>query len=355
MAALIIYTDNSEWLPIVEKLWPQMHDAPVFYSASMLELLGKVQSRKVALAVLNNAAKEPLVALPIFADGKVQNAHYNGWDNLGLITAKTAIDRDRQQFWEALSVRFSPIQLESLASCESIHIKAARVDSLIDERRKCPYIALGNSWDELNEKLGKKLVRNIRQYGNKAAKLGITFRVAPAAAFAPEELSEKLQKAFSFHETRMEDINQKSVFTPTQEQVYHQKVLQNVKNTFVIEAQNEAGDTVAFYYGLYNQHRLAWFNGGYDTQYYKYSIGTLLVAELISWAYENGQQIFDFLRGNETYKQRWTSDFDRNCTVYMGNKKWSNRLKLRKLYVADNRQRVGSKNALKKLINKQSN
>lgn len=341
-------------MPVAKALWQEMDDAPVFYSPSMLELLEQVQPQKVALAVLYGDRNTPMVALPIFTQGKVQNASYKGWDNLGLLTAKQALRQDCVAFWEKLCMHFSPLQLNGLASRECENIRAARVDCFVDERRKCPYILLGENWDVLNEKLGKKLVRNIRQYGNKAAKMGISFRVATASEFDAKTLKEKLAKAFSFHETRMQDINQKSVFTPAQAQEYHLNVLQNVQNTFVIEAQNEAQETIALYYGLFNKQRLAWFNGGYNTQYYKYSIGTLLVAELISWAYGRGLKVFDFLRGNETYKQRWTSDFDHNCTVFISNNKLASRVQLRQLYFAENRQRVGSKNALRQMLKQTS-
>ena len=118
----------------------------------------------------------------------------------------------------------------------------------------------------------------------------------------------------------------------------------------MVEAKNESSQTIAFYYGLFNNTRLAWFNGGYDTNYYKYSIGTLLVAELISYAFDHGQTIFDFLRGNESYKHKWTNEFDQNLKVYLCSKRLGNRFKMRKNYFYDTRQRVGGRHALQLLI-----
>ena len=327
-----------------------MEDAPVFYSASMLKLLTEIQAEPVFLALLENEAKEPVVALPIFKGQLVQNAHYSGWDNLKLMQSKSANHGDEVEFWNQILTKHSLIKLTCVSEVLIRSIANANVDYIYDERRKCPYISLGNSWSELHEKLGKKLTRNIRQYGNKATANRISFQINKAADISTDLLNEKLKRAFSFHETRMEAINQKSVFTPQQEQAYHLQVLKNVRNTFVIEAKNEDQRTIAFYYGLFNNSRLAWFNGGYDTQYYKYSIGTLLVAELISWAYENGLHIFDFLRGNESYKQRWTSDFDRNYSVYLSDYKLKNWLRIRKIYFNDSRQRVGGRRAIQMLI-----
>jgi hypothetical protein len=351
VATLKILDEQSAWLPVVASLWQQMPDAPVFYSPSMLAVLSRVQPRKISVAVLLDEDATPLLAQPLFVDGVVQNAHYNGWDNLAVLKANCASEKDEQLFWNKLVTKYAPLKFECLAQEQAIKIGKTPLLLYNVIRRKCPFIQLGQNWDELNEVLGKKLVRNIRQYSNKAAAAGITFQVLKATEGNREALAANLRKAFSFHENRMEDINQQSKFTPETEQAYHENVLLQADNVFVIEAKNADGQLIAFYYGLLNKSRLAWFNGGYDTGYYSYSIGTLLVANLISFAYENGMHIFDFLRGNESYKQKWTSQFDQNYDIYMAPNSPIAKLKLTALYYKDQRKRIGTKNAVRSIFN----
>ena len=225
MVALTVVQNHSEWFKIVHKLWNEMEDPPVFYSPSMLRLLLEIQSEPIELAVLEKENGAPLVALPIFPGSEIQNAHYNGWDNLKLLVANSANKSDEVEFWNLLSTQSLSIKLSCFSESQLSAIMDAKVDVISDKRRKCPYVSLGSNWGELHEKLGKKLTRNIRQYGNKAASAGITFHVQKTSEYDSELLNEKLKLAFSFHENRMEDINQKSVFSPQQAQEYHAKVL----------------------------------------------------------------------------------------------------------------------------------
>ncbi len=65
----------------------------------------------------------------------------------------------------------------------------------------------------------------------------------------------------------------------------------------------EAGDKVlAIHAGYLFEGRLYYLLPAYDVQYTKYSIGTLLMEEMMSTSYARGDKEFDFLLGDEDYK-----------------------------------------------------
>ncbi|MFZ2206655.1 MAG: GNAT family N-acetyltransferase [Microgenomates group bacterium] len=60
--------------------------------------------------------------------------------------------------------------------------------------------------------------------------------------------------------------------------------------------------SVASVFFFENENSLLLYNSGYDPEQKYYSVGLLLIAQLIHYAIENKRKVFDFLRGNERYK-----------------------------------------------------
>ena len=61
----------------------------------------------------------------------------------------------------------------------------------------------------------------------------------------------------------------------------------------------------------YNQ-KMLYFLGGFDVEFSKYSVGNLITAKIIEACIKRGVKEYDFLKGAESYKFRWTKQFRRN-------------------------------------------
>ncbi len=340
-------TDKESIVKEISKLYSESMDPPVFYSSGMIETFFTVSKQEIFLAV-GYKDQKAVIALPLMKKSHWQNVSYSGWDNLDLIVAKNCTSTLTNQFWvhlinEIRLLKLSEWNENSTVSCQNNFFALNSVD-----RRKCPYISIPESWDELNANLGNKLVRNIRQYGNKAKKAGISFKILEASKIDTEQKLHYLEVAFGFHSKRMSTINQSSKFIS--EKIYHEEVMLKSSNVYFILGRNADEELIACYYGFLNNKRLAWFNGGVDSNYLKYSIGTLLVAEMISFAMTRKMEIFDFLRGNETYKQKWTFSFNRNKDVYISSKNPYWQAKMKTLVFNDLRSRIGGKKAIQLLL-----
>ena len=55
-----------------------------------------------------------------------------------------------------------------------------------------------------------------------------------------------------------------------------------------------------------------------DPQFEKLSVGTLLVGHAIKYAFDRRLSMFDFMRGEEPYKFRWTQQTRRIMAVRLG-------------------------------------
>jgi len=341
--------DPHEKYVVLANLWRDAPDPPIFYSTGMLRAVEKILGSTFFLAVgyMHNT---PKIGLPVVKKTHWQNVSYNGWDNLSTLKVADCSTEEESRFWQYLLQQVGFIKLTEWIEFDYSFAKVNTLTTRIVSRRKCPYINLPSTWDELNEELGKKLVRNIRQYGNKAQKEGINISLQYTANMQPHQRLQKLEVALGYHNIRMADINQQSKFAP--ELAYHQAIMQMAENTFFIEAKNGDNEVIACYYGLFNNYRLAWFNGGYSQDYAAYSLGTLLVSELITFALNSDRKVLDFLRGNESYKQKWTTRFYQNYDVYVAKRSLHYALVLHIMVFNDLRKRVGTKHALRAIFGK---
>ena len=67
------------------------------------------------------------------------------------------------------------------------------------------------------------------------------------------------------------------------------------------------GRTLALLYALRGGERYFYYAAGFDPKMARFSPGLLLLRETIRMAAAEGMQVFDFLRGDEAYKEPWTT------------------------------------------------
>jgi CelD/BcsL family acetyltransferase involved in cellulose biosynthesis len=64
----------------------------------------------------------------------------------------------------------------------------------------------------------------------------------------------------------------------------------------------------------------------YQHTFSSLSPGNLLICAAIDYGFANGLCEFDFLRGEESYKRRWTSQVRQNYRLLIWNRRWKSRL-----------------------------
>jgi CelD/BcsL family acetyltransferase involved in cellulose biosynthesis len=87
------------------------------------------------------------------------------------------------------------------------------------------------------------------------------------------------------------------------------------------------GAIAAVLYGYRLGGVLFYYQSGFDMKYSALSIGTLMVAWVLEDAITRlGVREFDFLRGAEEYKTRWTAELRRTTNLWMWRRSWGGRL-----------------------------
>jgi CelD/BcsL family acetyltransferase involved in cellulose biosynthesis len=65
---------------------------------------------------------------------------------------------------------------------------------------------------------------------------------------------------------------------------------------------------------------------GFDIDYYKYRVGSLLTLKVLEKCIEEGISEYDFMQGDEAYKFDWTNEFRQSINLKWVNEKLSSRV-----------------------------
>jgi len=169
---------------------------------------------------------------------------------------------------------------------------------------KCPYKLLPPDSSDLTTSLSKHFRTNIRQDIKRAKDLGITF----VAVRSQAEMAFSINNLIALHELRSDSTGRSSRFT-AESQAYHRRLaeLSVIFPGIVSIFELRLADTViASLYGFCHHHRFYFYQCGIETGYTRLSLGNLLIYNTMSYLIDNGVRIFDFLRGTEDYKFKWT-------------------------------------------------
>lgn len=75
-------------------------------------------------------------------------------------------------------------------------------------------------------------------------------------------------------------------------------------------------------YGFDDTHKFYYYNAGYDPDWAKFSVGLVLIGLSIRNAVERGNRVYDFLRGEETYKFDWANQTEELVSATIAQRKF---------------------------------
>ncbi len=176
----------------------------------------------------------------------------------------------------------------------------------------CPYLELDQKvtpemrWETLTKTYSKKMRGNIGYYDRTLRR---TFQVDDIVVEREEELADAFENLFELHQRRWNRRWLPGVFTSTKVRAFHVAVGKKLLkrgwlrlHVLLLDEEVQA----ALYAFAFND-RTCYYQGGFEPEYARYSLGSILIANAIKISALEGFPTFDFLRGNEEYKQRWTN------------------------------------------------
>jgi CelD/BcsL family acetyltransferase involved in cellulose biosynthesis len=181
------------------------------------------------------------------------------------------------------------------------------------EQDVCYRLHLPNSYDGLLAGLSKKFRWNVRYYGRRLAKdHNIVFRLSDK-----DTVERDMDIFFTLHKKRFMSMKKPGSYLSPSFRRMHTSIASELCESgwlrlYVMEIDNLP---VAAIYGFSFTGSFYYYLGGFDPKWGKMSVSTVLIAYVIEQAIAEGLKIFDFLRGEEPYKEKWMATKSFNYRV----------------------------------------
>jgi CelD/BcsL family acetyltransferase involved in cellulose biosynthesis len=123
---------------------------------------------------------------------------------------------------------------------------------------------------------------------------------------SPTSLNEFLSAFEQLHERRWRAKGLPGVLAEDRDRSFHREVAARFFQTgnLMFYALRIQGKLVSVVYGFHHRDRSYSYLSGFDPDYRRHSVGTILVGHAVQQALEQHRS-FDFLKGQEPYKYRW--------------------------------------------------
>lgn len=306
---------------ISEQDWTDFHqtciDPVVFYQYPFLSAHSKTIDESVDILLYREDGRT-LVALPGKFDGQKKifsNLTYLGWDNLNFLVVNGLIESALKTFFVELFKVVDLVIYKNIShNCQQTIIQNTRASTFFKGFR-CPFISLPQSYQAYLETISISSKRTINRKTNFCERNGVKFR------FLSNIHKESLKDAFielnRLHRMRMDNVEMESKFLKLDSQRFHNEILDYKNKEFILIIQALKDEKViGTLYGFVSSNQYVYFASGIDPNYSKYSLGTAMMAKVIDYSICKGYKYFDFLRGTENYKFKWTKETNQNYTLY---------------------------------------
>jgi CelD/BcsL family acetyltransferase involved in cellulose biosynthesis len=159
----------------------------------------------------------------------------------------------------------------------------------------------GCTWDELIQRWSTNFRQRVRREPRRVERdLDASFRLATAAT-----LDADLDTLFRLHGARWEGTTPFLQFEAFHRAFARRALERGWLRLWLLEI---ADSPAAVWYGLRFEGAESYYQAGRDPQWSRYSLGLVLLIHTIRAALEDGMREYRFLRGDEEYKYRFTSD-----------------------------------------------
>jgi CelD/BcsL family acetyltransferase involved in cellulose biosynthesis len=170
----------------------------------------------------------------------------------------------------------------------------------------CPYLELPDDWERY---LGTLTATRRQTLRRKERRLQRQYAMT-ITDYTSDRIDEGLSHLMSLHERRWEGGNGGGgTFQDSSVRRLHRRFAAELaaRRQLWLSTLDIDGEPVAAWYGFTRGDTVYFYQSGRDPRWERQSVGLVLMATMIRRAIERGYRRFDFLRGDDAYKQQWTA------------------------------------------------
>jgi CelD/BcsL family acetyltransferase involved in cellulose biosynthesis len=232
---------------------------------------------------------------------------------------------DTQDQWDLLDLWDLRDTGTTKALIESAISHAGLTCRILPEEERCPYLPIDAPWAVMLSKFSPQTRKNLRKQQNRLNRMstqGLRVRIIEN----PQDEPRLLDKLIALD-------GQKHVHGELSEPFIgrYPEVFQSLFNTlgpggWTYVALMELGDRpLASQVGFRCGKKLWAYQTAYDSSVSRLSPGTMLVNAVLDYGFSHGYKEYDFLRGEESYKMRWSTGFHHIYQIQVWSRRWISR------------------------------
>ncbi|HEX8264209.1 MAG TPA: GNAT family N-acetyltransferase [Pyrinomonadaceae bacterium] len=168
----------------------------------------------------------------------------------------------------------------------------------------CPQVELSGNWETTLKQ--SKRASNFKRRLKQLEKMpGFEFR----SVTSPFEAADAFERFYRLHEKRWLKSGGSELSGHPRLVSFQRDLVPALAQAGFIRFDElwVEGECRASVYGLDDGRAFYYYNSGYDLEWSSRSVGLVLIGLSIKNAIERGNSLYDFLRGNETYKFDWSN------------------------------------------------
>ena len=185
----------------------------------------------------------------------------------------------------------------------------------ICQHDSCSVLQLPATQEQLPHLFSKRQRANLRNARSRLQRAG----GGHIEVATSETVSEFLDDLFRLHTTRWTGRGQAGVLADEKVREFHRRCAPRLLKTGSLHLSRlRTGEhTIAVIYSLFSNQTAYCYLQGFDPEYAHLSPGTQLMYFVICDAIAHGLKQFDFLRGEEAYKQHWRPELTSTYRIQM--------------------------------------
>jgi CelD/BcsL family acetyltransferase involved in cellulose biosynthesis len=227
--------------------------------------------------------------------------------------------------WDLIDLRDLRVTGNALPLIEAA-LKRARLSyRVLPEEERCPFLVIDGPWSMMVSRFSpssRHVFRNQQSRLDRMSAEGLRVRIIEN----PHEEPGLLEKLISLESQKHVHGELSQPFIAKYPEVFRSLFETLGPRGWLYVALMELGERpLAWRLGFRCGKKLWGFLTAYDHTFSRFSPGTMLVPALIDYGFSHGYNEYDFLRGEESYKMRWTTDYHQNYRLLIWSRRWSSR------------------------------
>jgi CelD/BcsL family acetyltransferase involved in cellulose biosynthesis len=183
---------------------------------------------------------------------------------------------------------------------------AAGVWTIVRPVERSPFVAIDGDWEEYEATLPSSRRRELRRRRRRLMERG---ELALEIADGSERLEELLREGFTVERSGWKAAEGTAIDSRHDTLDFYTRIASwaAARGSLRLAFLRLDGRAIAFHFTIDDDSTAYQLKGGYEPALRAFAPGTLLIHEMLAWAFARGLRSYEFLGADESFKLDWTS------------------------------------------------